>query len=115
MMKAHFAISRKKRTAALALCLFVAALLLPAAARADGADKNDIASSPPDFSPFCLFVPGFLPISLVFFPCLTSPGPGDILHASNIYRFKTAKKRRVIRPTPHQRVPGAEKGQAEGG
>jgi hypothetical protein len=52
---------------------------------------------------------------LAVFPCLTSPGPGDILHASSIYRFKTAKKRRVIRPTPHQRVPGAEKGQAEGG
>ena len=38
-MKAHFAIFLKKRIAALALCLLLAALLLPAAAQADGADK----------------------------------------------------------------------------
>ena len=37
-MKAHFAISRKRLTAALALCLLLAALL-PVAAWADGADK----------------------------------------------------------------------------
>ena len=38
-MKARFAISRKERTAALALCLLLAAALLPGAARAEGADK----------------------------------------------------------------------------